>query len=64
MTRTPCPASVDNTATNTAIGSLTTDQNSGATIRSIAVAPNGTLYITDAGDSKVYVVTVGSPTML
>ena len=55
---------VFDTATNTAIGSFTTDQNSGASFRSIAVAPNGTLYITDAGDNKVYAVTVGNPTML
>jgi DNA-binding beta-propeller fold protein YncE len=55
---------VFDTATNTAIGSFTTDQNSGASFRSLAVAPNGTLYITDAGDNKVYAVTVGNPTML
>jgi Bacterial Ig domain len=52
---------VYDTTTNTAIGSFTTDQNSGASPRSIAVAPNGTLYITDANDNKVYGVTVGNP---
>jgi outer membrane protein assembly factor BamB len=55
---------VYDTASNTVIGSFVTDQNSGASIRSIAVAADGTLYITDAGDNKVYVVTVGDPTML
>ena len=49
---------VSNTATNTVIGSFVTDQNTSAGVRSIAVAPNGTLYITDAADNKVYIVTV------
>lgn len=55
---------VYDTATNTVIGSFITDANSGASIRSIAVAANGTLYITDDVDNKVYAVTVGNPTML
>ena len=55
---------VYDTATNTVIGSFVTDQNSGASVRSIAVAADGTLYITDAGDNNVYVVTVGDLTML
>lgn len=55
---------VFDTATNTANGSFTTDQNPDTSPRSIAVAPNGTLYITDAGDNEVYAVTVGDPTML
>jgi YVTN family beta-propeller protein/VCBS repeat-containing protein len=50
---------VFDTATNTAIGTFTTDQSPAASFRSIAVAPNGTLYITDPADSKVYAVTVG-----
>ena len=50
---------VFDTATSTAIGSFTTDQSPAASFRSIDVAPNGTLYITDPADSKVYVVTVG-----
>ncbi|MBP1821149.1 beta-propeller fold lactonase family protein [Mycobacterium sp. OAE908] len=49
---------VSNTSTNAAIGAFTTDQNSSAGARSIAVAPNGTLYIADAADNKVYIVTV------
>jgi VCBS repeat-containing protein len=51
---------VYDTATNTAVGSFVTDQNSSSGDRSIAVAPDGTLYITDSADNKVYVVTVGS----
>ncbi len=51
---------VYDTATNTAIGSFVTDGNSTTAARSIVVAPNGNLYITDEGDDKVYVVTVGS----
>ena len=49
------------TATNSLIGMFTTDLTSGSTTRSIAVAPNRTLYITDAGDNKVYAVTVANP---
>jgi DNA-binding beta-propeller fold protein YncE len=51
-----------NTATNTVVGTFATDQNATSGIRSITVAPNGTLYIADAADNKVYVVTVGSTT--
>ena len=47
------------TASNTVIGSFVTDQNAGPSPRSIAVAADGTLYITDMDDNKVYVVTVG-----
>jgi YVTN family beta-propeller protein/VCBS repeat-containing protein len=49
------------TATNLVIGTFTTDQTSGASIRSIAFAPNGTVYITDSADNAVYAVTVGNP---
>ena len=49
---------VYNIATNTPIGAFTTDQNGGTSPRSIAVASDGTLYITDADDNKVYIVTV------
>jgi DNA-binding beta-propeller fold protein YncE len=55
---------VYDTASNTVIGSFTTDQNAGPTPRSIAVAADGTLYITDMDDNKVYAVTLGDPTML
>ena len=55
---------VYDTASNTVIGSFVTDQNAGSIPRSIAVAADGTLYITDMDDNKVYAVTVGDPTML
>jgi Big-like domain-containing protein len=55
---------VYDTARNTAIGSFTTDQNAGASPRSIAVAADGTLYITDTDDNKVYAVTLGDATAL
>jgi exosome complex RNA-binding protein Rrp4 len=42
------------------IGTFTTDLTSGSTSRSIAVGPNGTIYITDSADNKVYAVVVGS----
>jgi YVTN family beta-propeller protein len=48
------------TANNTLIGTFTTDLTSGSTVRSIAVGPNGTLYITDSADNKVYAVVFGS----
>jgi DNA-binding beta-propeller fold protein YncE len=51
---------VYNTATNAVIGSFVTDQGSAAGARSIAVGPDGTVYVADAGDNKVYIVTVGS----
>jgi hypothetical protein len=50
---------VYDTASNTTIGSFVTDQNAGPSARSIAVAADGTLYITDMDDNKVYVVAVG-----
>ena len=50
---------VYDTASNTVIGSFVTDQNAGPSPRSIAVAADGTLYITDMDDNKVYAVTVG-----
>jgi hypothetical protein len=43
---------VYDTASNTVIGSFVTDQNAGASPRSIAVAADGTLYITDMDDNK------------
>jgi YVTN family beta-propeller protein len=49
---------VIDTTTNKVIGVFATDQNSATGVRSIAVAPNGSLYVTDAADGKVYVVTV------
>ena len=52
------------TASNTPIGSFVTDQTAGPSPRSIAVAPDGTLYITDMDDNKVYAVTVSDQTML
>jgi DNA-binding beta-propeller fold protein YncE len=55
---------VYDTASNTVIGSFVTDQNAGPSPRLIAVAADGTLYITDMDDNKVYAVTVGGPTML
>jgi YVTN family beta-propeller protein/VCBS repeat-containing protein len=50
---------VYDTASNTLIGSFVTDQNSGTSPRSIAVAGDGTVYVTDMNDNKVYAVTVG-----
>jgi YVTN family beta-propeller protein len=52
---------VYDTATDTVIGSFITDTTPGASFQSIAVASDSTLYITDDGDNKVYVVTVGNP---
>ena len=49
------------TPSNRLIGTFTTDLTSGSTARSIAVGPNGTLYITDSADNKVYAVAVGNP---
>jgi YVTN family beta-propeller protein len=51
---------VIDTATNSLIGTFTTDLSSGSTTRSIAVGPDGTLYVTDSADNKVYAVTVGT----
>ena len=50
---------VYDTASNTVIGSFVTDQNAGSAPRSIAVADDGTVYVTDMNDNKVYAVTVG-----
>lgn len=47
-------------ATNGVVGSFVTDQNASTGARSIVVGADGKVYITDAADSKVYVVTVGS----
>jgi DNA-binding beta-propeller fold protein YncE len=55
---------VYDTASNTVIGSFVTDQNAGASPRSIAVAADGTVYITDMDDNKVYVATLGGATVL
>ena len=54
---------VYNTASNQTIGSFVTDQSGGPSPISIAVAPDGTLYITDMDYNKVYAVTVGDPTV-
>ena len=51
------------TASNSVIGTFTTDLTSVSTTRSIAVAPDGTLYISDSADNKVYAVTVGATTV-
>jgi hypothetical protein len=48
------------TATNNVVGTFTTDLTSGSTIRSIAVAANGTLNGSDSADNKVNDVAVGS----
>ena len=55
---------VINTATNTFIGNVNTDATTTKQNQYIVVAPNGKLYITDFADGKVYVVTVGDPTMV
>ena len=55
---------VYDTATNAPIGSFTTDNQANTTLRGIAVAPSGTLYIADPGDNKVYAVTLGGTTAL
>jgi YVTN family beta-propeller protein len=47
------------TATNTLRGTFATDLTSGSTARSVAVGPDGTLYISDSADNKVYAVTIG-----
>lgn len=49
---------VYDTASNTVIGSFVTDQNAGSSPRSIAVAGDGTVYVTDMNDNKVYAVIV------
>ena len=54
---------VIDTASNSVIGTFTTDLTSVSTTRSIAVAPDGTLYISDSADNKVYAVTVGATTV-
>ncbi len=51
-------AVLDN-ATNTVVGTFATDLSPGPTTRSIAIGPDGTLYITDSADNKVYAVTIG-----
>ncbi|HTI73861.1 MAG TPA: beta-propeller fold lactonase family protein, partial [Mycobacterium sp.] len=53
---------VYDTGSNALIGSFATDQNAGSGPRSIAVANNGTVYVTDMSDNKVYAVTVGGGT--
>ena len=52
--------SVINTNTMTAIGSVVTDPTSARETQPIVVAPNGTLYVADGADGKVYAVTVGN----
>ncbi|MBP1821147.1 beta-propeller fold lactonase family protein [Mycobacterium sp. OAE908] len=48
-------------ATNTVVGSFTTDPNSSSsTNRYIQVGPDGTVYVTDYADDAVYATTVGS----
>jgi DNA-binding beta-propeller fold protein YncE len=49
---------VYDTASNSMIGSFVTDQNAGTSVRSIAVAADGTVYVTDMDDNKVYAVTL------
>jgi YVTN family beta-propeller protein len=50
-------------ATNTVLGIFTTDQTSGGyVVRSIAVGPNGAIYVTDSTDGKIYVSTVDTST--
>jgi hypothetical protein len=38
------------------VGAFTTDQSANAESRTLTVSPDGTLYITDALDNMVYVV--------
>ncbi len=54
---------VIDTATNSLIGRFTTDLTSGSTTRSIAIGPDGALYISDSADNKVYAITVGATTV-
>ena len=49
---------VYDTASNAMIGSFVTDQNAGTSVRSIAVAADGTVYVTDMDDNKLYAVTL------
>jgi YVTN family beta-propeller protein len=52
---------VIDTATNTVLGSFTTDQTGGGyTVRSIAVGPDGTVYVTDSADGKIYASTLNT----
>ncbi|HVQ51777.1 MAG TPA: Ig-like domain-containing protein [Mycobacterium sp.] len=52
---------VIDTATNRVIGTFTTDQNSSVGYRTITVGPDGSFWITDSGDNKVYVTSFPSP---
>jgi YVTN family beta-propeller protein len=54
---------VIDTASNTVIGRLTTDQ-SGVGVRSISVGANDMLYVTDGYDGTIYAVTLGGTTVL
>jgi YVTN family beta-propeller protein len=54
---------VIDTATNTVIGSINSDQV-GGDYAALAVGPDGTLYFTNYADNAVYAVTVGDLTML
>jgi DNA-binding beta-propeller fold protein YncE len=52
---------VIDTATNTVLGAFTTDQTGGGyTVRSIAVGPDGTVYVTDSADGKIYASTLNT----
>jgi YVTN family beta-propeller protein len=53
---------VVDTVTNTVVGTFTTDEtgSSSGYEQFITVGPDGTLYVTDVMDGKVYVVTVGN----
>jgi hypothetical protein len=48
--------------TNAKIGTIVTDNGASSGLRGLAVAPNGTLYVADPGDNKVYSVTIGGTT--
>jgi YD repeat-containing protein len=50
--------------TNAKIGSFVTDNEATVGPRGLAVAPNGTLYVADPGDNKVYAVAVGGTTSI
>ncbi len=55
---------VIDTATNAVLGTFTTDSTSGAPQSITADPGDGTLYIVDPTDGKVYAVTVGATTAL